>query len=264
MALAAIVLIGCEKKVEQKYVARVNDSYLTEENLSFLTDPGKEGYTGKNSEELIRQWIDTEILYQEALKNNKILGAEFNNVIERSTKELAGVLLLKDAVANEKARINEDEIEDFFNSNKTEFVIAHDAAVVNMVKFNDEELAIQFRTELVNKGWNNTSEEYARSSSLLEKQENKLIYKYQIQPLKLMRVIDELLPGEISIIIETEPDVYTIVQLIDFINKGSVPDFEYIKNLVRQRYTIMRNKQFVQNYIQQLRTKYDIEIRRND
>ncbi len=65
--LAAVIYTGCGRQnPPKKYVAKVNDSYLTKDELLNLADTSK-GIKQYKSE-IIRDWINREVLYKEALK----------------------------------------------------------------------------------------------------------------------------------------------------------------------------------------------------
>ena len=79
---------GCSKAPEKKdYVARVNNEFLTREELNNkLKTPGNENFY-KN--EIIRNWINKELLYQKALKEGIADDSTYISLIEDSKKELA-------------------------------------------------------------------------------------------------------------------------------------------------------------------------------
>jgi uncharacterized lipoprotein YehR (DUF1307 family) len=82
-AAILILLTGCSRKQENKeYIAKVNDSYLTEEDLTAVS----EGYSGHKSfkEEMIRNWVNRELLYQQAIKEGIQEHEEYQRIIRNS------------------------------------------------------------------------------------------------------------------------------------------------------------------------------------
>ena len=71
-----------------------------------------------------------------------------------------------------------------------------------------------------------------------------------------------MMPGEISVVIETEENKFAVMQLEEKFNKGIIPPFEVIKEKVKERYQVIKNKEFIQNYIEELISDYDVEIKR--
>jgi len=99
--LIAIIFLGCNKEPEKKkYVARVNDTYLTEEELNELDSLFEDS---SSRSEIIKRWVSKELLYQEAISKGITDDEEFNRIINNSRRELASSMLLNDsrpAVAN--------------------------------------------------------------------------------------------------------------------------------------------------------------------
>ena len=66
--ITAVVLNSCGKESSQKeFIARVNNNYLTQKDLSAIIDSGYGKDLYKN--EIVRNWIDKELLYQQAEKS---------------------------------------------------------------------------------------------------------------------------------------------------------------------------------------------------
>jgi hypothetical protein len=63
------IVIGC-KKEEGKVLAKVNKTTITEEEFYSLIPAQYAGMLGPGQKkELLRKWIDNELIYQEALKS---------------------------------------------------------------------------------------------------------------------------------------------------------------------------------------------------
>ena len=85
-------ITACEKKQPpDNYTARVNDSYLTEAEIDEELENSL-----KFREEFVVQWIENELLAQEAEKNGILDREKYERIIEKSKKELAAALLLSD------------------------------------------------------------------------------------------------------------------------------------------------------------------------
>ena len=87
------LLTSCEKKVEEKYIVKVGDSYLTEEELHALVSYGSD--SSKFKEEFIRQWIEDELLFMAAKEKGIVQTQEFKSLVEKSERKTANTLLIK-------------------------------------------------------------------------------------------------------------------------------------------------------------------------
>ncbi|HKB86547.1 MAG TPA: peptidylprolyl isomerase [Ignavibacteriaceae bacterium] len=260
LILTAMIITGCGKESPKKeFIARVNDSYFTRADLSAVTDSGYGRNLYKN--EIVRNWIDKELLYQEAKNTGVLKGKEFQRVENESRRQLAVTFLVNKLFEEEQVAIEPSELKDYFEKNKENFKLFHDAFQVNLVQFDDEDKAILFRDEAFEKGWDKAEESFKNDSNIVYKENANLVYDYEIQPADLVRLIRELLPGEISIVINDGMGNYFVVQLLQKYNRGSIPPYEVIDELVHDRYVALKREQFIKKYVRDLYSKNDIEVK---
>ncbi len=258
--IAAAVLSGCGKESTKKnFVARVNDTYLSKEELASLIDTAYAGKFYKN--EVVRNWINKELLYQEAQKKGILKDEEFNRLLNYAKLELAAALLVKRQYEEEKVNYEPNDLEDFYNKNKNEFARFYDSYFIDLIEFKDEDRAVQFRTTVLESDWEKALNVFKGDSSISKVRTGQLLYDYEIHPVTLLRIVQDLNPGEISIIINNGPDQYLVVQLIQKYGKDSVPPFDVIKQQVEERFLAQRKEEFVRNYLKELYSNNDIEVR---
>lgn len=258
LLIILVTISGCSKESPKKdYIARVNNSYLTREDLNKIVDSDKKTLY-KN--EIVRNWINKELLYQIALKEDITEDKEFNRILDNSKKELAITIYLERLYEKEKLKPSESDIEEYYKQNKNDYRLFQDAYVFNKIDFNSEDQAIKFRSLLLGSNWNKTINGYKNDQSVLDIKSDQLSYEYELQPGALIRIIKELNPDEISIVFGDSSNVYTVVQLVQKFAKGSVPPFAFIKDLVRKRLEAQRKEEFLKNYIKELYSKNDIEV----
>ena len=118
--LTAALLIGCGKEKKKiDYIARVNDSFLTKDEYKKLVAESR----NKNfyKAEIIRNWINRELLYQEAKSEGIDKTDEFKKTIEESRKDLAIAKLLENRYNDTGYSLNQDDVKDYFDVHKNEF-----------------------------------------------------------------------------------------------------------------------------------------------
>lgn len=260
LILAAVVLSSCGKESSKKeFIARVNDSYFTQDELSAIVDSGY----GKNlyRNEIIRNWIDKELLYQEAQNSGILKDKEFQRVENESAKQLAVTFLINKLFDDDEVSIEPSDIKDYYDNNRDNFKLFHNAFLVNLIQFDDEDKAIGFRDHAFTNGWENALASFKSDSNIVSRENSKLVYDYEIQPADLFRIIGALLPGEISIVINDGLGNYYVVQLLQRYDKGTIPPFEVIEELVRDRYIALKKEQFIKKYVKELYSKNDIEVK---
>ncbi len=257
---ASIILSGCGKeKVKKDFVARVNNSYLTKEQLSSLMA----GYSGKNfyREEVIRNWINQELLYQEAVKNGILKERNFISLLDNSKKELAISLFLEKHFNDEKPSYDSKEVEDYYSQHQNDFAVFYNTYYLNIADFNDENKAIKFRTLLFDSDWEKALNVFKADSSINNVRYEVLLNDYQIQPVSIQRIVSQLNPQEVSIVINYQPGHYVVVQKLQTFNKGTVPPYNVIKSEVEKRFVAKMKNDFLQSYIKDIYTNNDIEVK---
>lgn len=257
----SFLMLGCSKEEKSDiYVAKVNESILTEEQVRLaLSD---ERNKGKYRSEYIHDWIETEVLFQEALKNGTLDEKEFNAILERSKKQLAAAMLINKVLDENKIELTDDEVQKYFERDKEDFKLVDDAFRLNIVRFGNFDKAVKFRSILMETDWNKAINAYRGDQSILSNEAYRLLYQYQIHPLDLLRIVNNLQPGEVSIVLETEPMKFTVVQLVEKLNKGITPPLDAVKNEVIERLLVIKRKEFIRNYIDKLIADHNLEIKR--
>ncbi len=73
--------------------------------------------------------------------------------------------------------------------------------------------------------------------------------------------MEELYPGEISIVITDSPDEYAVVQMLQKYNEGTIPPLDIIKESAIRRLIKKKKDELMKNYIKELYSDSQIEIR---
>jgi len=250
---------GCSKPEKQeKFVAKVNDAVLTEDQISSALND--EDNKGKYRSEFINDWIENEILFQEAEKAGVLKENKFNSLVEKSKRHLAASLFIEKLLGENKIEVTDDEISKYYDAHKNEFKLPDDAYKINIVNFSDFDKAVKFRKAWMETGWDKALNAYRTEKSIISSEPSKLIYKFQVQPLALLRIITNLQPSEVSIVVETEPLKFAIVQLIEKLDKDTVPALESVKDDVAERLMMAKRREFVRSYIDKLISDHNLEI----
>ena len=256
----SVILAGCSKEHEKKeYVARVNNKFLTQEELNNMQmTPGNKNFY---KDEIIRNWINNELLYQKAIKEGITDDGHYKRLMDESRKELAVTLLLNQVYLKEKEKIDSKQIEDFYENNKNDFKAFYDGYIINLINFNNEDKAIKFRSTLLETDWNRAINAFKGDTSITNATPNKLYYDYQLQPASLSRIVKELNPNEVSIIFSNGQNDFSIVQLVNKVPQDSLLPLEYIRDEVENRIMANKKDEFIRNYIKELYSENDIEVK---
>ena len=256
---AAALFIGCGKETPQRdFVAKVNNTYLSKEELQTMIDsvPGNSQFRS----EIIRNWVNRECLYQQAVKEGILKNKEYQKIIEDSKKELASALMLKKFYEDKEPTIDDKSLESYFESHKELFKLNNDAYYLNRINFENEDKAIQFRTTVIESNWNKACNVFKKDAKQINL--SRLFDESEIHPAGLLRIVEELEPKEISIVVNTGDNNYSIVQLIDKYQKGTIPQLAIIKEKVSKMYISNKKEMLFNEYLEQLYSQNDIEIKK--
>ncbi|MBS4034053.1 MAG: peptidyl-prolyl cis-trans isomerase [Ignavibacterium sp.] len=258
-----VTFSSCQKESEEVvYVAKVNNSFLTREEFASLVDTSTASELKKN--DVIRDWIHREVLFQRAEREGILNDKKFNQILSQSVRELAGAMLIEKLLSEDNYSPDSKDLKSYFDVNKNEFRVVADAFIINLADFLDEEKAIRFRNIAVESDWKKALSQFSNDPAIVNQISNKLFLSYQINPASLARIVKELYPKEISIVISTKPGYYSVAQLIEKIETGSTPAFENIQDEVVSRVKAIRRQTLVDEYLKQLYSKSNIEIKIQD
>jgi len=258
---AGFFLSNCSRQEKNfKSIIKVNDAILTEEEINTALSENRNNSLYR--EEYIRNWIETEILFQLASKDGILEDKSFTKLIDKNKKELAASFFLNKLFNEQKFEPTEDELKKYYESNKEEFKLADDAFIINEIHFSIFEKAIQFRKKLLESGWNSSNNYFLKETSVVGKSEQKLTYRYQTQPESLIRMLKNLNPGEVSAVIETQPNIFAVVQLLKKYYKDEIPAFELTRSEIKEKLTVIKKKDFLEKYIDKLISDHNLEIER--
>lgn len=258
--IAAVAFEGCSKQSPQKdFVARVNDSYLTKSELNDMMRSG--GGSSFYRSEVIRNWINKQILYQEAVRKGILKNEGFQKMMEDSKKELAASMLLQKYYEDEKTNYEPQEVEDYYNRHINDFKMPYESYLVNLISFKDEDKAVRFRSTVLESDWEKALNVFKGDTTIIRVLSGALLYSYEIHPVALSRIVTALNPDELSIVIAEQPGRFTIVQEVQKFDRDAAIPFNAIKPLVEGRFVAEKKENLIRDYIKDLYSNNDIEVR---
>jgi len=261
LVLLVLCLFGCErKKVPDEYVARVGDVYLTENMIDNYLN--SKIYNNIFREELIRQWIGKELLYLQAVDEGITEDEEFLSIMNDSEKELAGNLLYEKHLSEFNIGSDSAEVIQYYNSNSEQFNLVEDAFIINCIKFSEERIASKFKRDIGENKWEYILGNYNQSDLVIEDCFNKLFYKSQLKSISYYEKIKRMNVGTVVAFVNSKPEEFVIIQLIDKYAANTIPKIEYLFDEIREQMIATKQKSIYNNFINKLYSDYNVEIKR--
>jgi hypothetical protein len=257
--IAASILTGCGKEQpKSEYVARVNDAYLTKKELASLIDTTMVNTLHKS--EVIRNWVNREILFQQAENEGILQKDDYQRLVKNSGKELAGVLLLDSYISSVTINFEQRELINYFEENSDDFKLPDISYLLNIIHFSNEDRAVEFRSLVLDSDWQKAMNVFYSESAIISNENKVLLKEQDVSSIKVLRVVKRMHPLEISIVISEREGYYTVVQVLEKYLKGSVPSYNVIKQDVEKRYLAEKRKELLENYIKDLYSENEIEV----
>ena len=258
--LISLIFLSCSKEEKnEKNIAKVNDAVLTEDMLNSMMNDSKN--KAKLKDEIINQWIEDEVLFQEAEKEGITNEKEFQKILERSKKNLAISFLIKKYLDKNEIQIKDEELKKYYDENKNEFILNDEFYYLRIAKFENYESAIEFRKKLIETNWN-IANNYIKTKTDKYQTKEDLIYKKDLQPIQVVRIVNTMEINEISSIIDISNNEFIIINLMNKYSENTIPPFEAVKNLVKEKLTILKQKELIHNYLTELLSEHNLEIER--
>jgi len=235
-----LIVNSCNNKqpIKEEYVARVNDSFLYKKQLKFLSDDKF------IRNDLIYDWIDNEILYQEALKLKIIPNDEYDFIVENTKKRLAARYLI-DKIINDSLKnykINDEAIYNYYLNNKKEFVANQKIYEVIISNFNDINEAKEFIKKFDNTKLDNYDKLYFEESELLP---------------NIKMLFENTQKNNLTKIIKMGNN-YKVYYIYDIIEPNTVKKFQIVRNQAKEIYLYYLKKKIIDSYIKNLYSKNTI------
>jgi hypothetical protein len=214
----------------------------------------------KYKEEFIRNWIETEILFQISNDNQLLNKENYSKVLESSGRELAASIAINYYLNKHPVNYSEADLIKYFALNKDDYGFSDDVHILNYIAFNNEESAITFRNRAISNGWLNSLAGIEKDSALIENRQNSVFKLSEIQSKRTIRVLKKLFRKEISLVVKTELNNFIVVQQIDKIPKNTVPKFNFVKDNVRKSYIVLKQREQIRGYLDSLITQKKVKI----
>lgn len=252
--------VSCTEKKEEKYVAKVGDSYLTEAEIEHVMSSNVDN--SKFREEYIRQWIEDELLYLAAAKEGILSSKDYKSLIEQSSKMTANSLLIKSILNNIKFNDDSSSVKKYFMDNTDEFKLTQPAILYNYALFNNYSDAEKFKTSLLQNNWDDATDKILHSTGLIDSGKEIFLYVIKNSPDIYSKVYKTLVQNQISEVMETFDGHYMVFQLLKKYDKNEVPNLSAIYDLVKERYIAQQRELAYKSYIKQLYSDYSSSIER--
>lgn len=264
VAAVLILVQACSKQASQEpFVARVDQEVLTEENLDASLDSLRR--TPEQRREYVSEWVDNELLYQEARRLGLERNEQLRYQIEAATRKLVIGELLDRELYHHEENVSDDEIVALYNGGGEALRLREDVVNASYALFSDRDAANSFRGRLVRGTPWNVAVEEVQTDSLLKSHLLRIATRQyctqsNLYPTELWRLARNLGKDEVSFAVKTDAGYYILVAH-SVKKQGELPDLDYIRDELRNRILIERRRMAYEKLLSELRSKHAVEVR---
>ncbi|MFW5775224.1 MAG: peptidylprolyl isomerase [Chitinivibrionales bacterium] len=261
LVFAALFLMGfsCDDTVDSPIVARVGDAKLTLDDL-YKTIPPE--YSNQISREqminYVKQWIDTELLYQEALRKKVHKEKDIRERLEQMKRDLLSAeIISRTSFAASQDLVSDEAIVTFYEAHRDSFIRQDDVFKYLEIIVDDGKTAWKVRNMVTKDNfldlavrYSNTPVQDPRSVPFIQKQS---LPKELADAMSNLRVEGTTTPIKME-------DGYHIIRILDKQDAGSICEVEEVREDIIGRLSTQAQKKDMERLLSDLRLKMDYEF----
>lgn len=262
---AGLILAGCQKPRQPRTpIARIDNQTLTLEEVTARFDSTR-GVSQAQVHEYIQRWLTNELLYQEAVRRGLDRTEELEQRMTEIRRQLAINALLDQEVYTLASQENpEDQVQEYFDANRTAFTLSQDVALMSFALFRDREPANAFRSRIVRgTPWGQALAQVladpATAVHLVARADSAYHTDRSLLPNELWKAVTATPRREPSFPVRT-PDGYYVLIVWKLLRKGETPDLAYVAGEIRSRLTIAERRIVMDRLLENLRSKHVVQI----
>ena len=254
-----IVMMLCSEKPSSPVIARVGKSILTVDDFNkSIPAEYSEQITLKQNINYVKQWIDTELLFQDALRKKIDREPAIKERLEKMKKDLlAAEIMNRFSLQEPKSTINDKAIRNYYELNKEKFIREKDVAKYLEIVTSDLRTAWYISKNATEDNFITLAEEYSQQT-YPENNNVPYIALEDIQP-EIRRAIFSISINVISNPIKSEIG-YHVIRVLDKLEKGGICKEEEIWEDIINQLTVKTQKENMEQHLADLRLKTNVEF----
>ncbi len=267
---ALVVLASCSgdsgKKADsggEKVYASVNDARLTETGLRALVPSDfYSTLTPEHKKEIVQEWINNELLYQEAIRQKIDGDPEIARIIENSTRTLVSNELLERNLNSVKAP-DDKQLQAFFEAHKKNFILPDREYKIRFASFENRRDAEDFWRKVKSRsGFSELAADMSKDPSARQGGDLGSVSEEMVEP-EVWTAIAETVK-KFGLVKISDPfkiaSGYACVIVDEMYEAGSVKSFESVRDQVRDMYMVEKREEARKELIKKLTSSAKVTL----
>lgn len=256
MALAGLF---CRQKNQGPVVARVGQRVLTLDDLYKSIPPEYSDFiTREQMINYVKQWIDNEILYQEALRQKIDKEEAIKERLRRMKQDLlCAEMINRNSISSQNIQISDDMIQNYYNENKSKFVRDKNAARYVQIVVEDAATAWNVRTQATPDNFLFLASKYSKIP-VADPRTVPFVDVSEIPP-QIAQEIATIRVNGTSNPVKTDLG-YHIIRVLDKQPKGSIRGMEEVRDDIVNVLSTKTQNAAIEQMLSGLRSKMAVEV----
>ena len=254
-----LVHTACNNKPSSPVIARVGRSVLTVDDLHENIPPEySEQITREQNIDYVKQWMDTELLYREALRKKFDKEPQIKERLEKMKKDLlAAEVINRYSLQHESSTIDQIMVHDYYDQHKLSFVREKEMIKYLEIVTDDHASASYISRNATLQNFSSLASRYSKipyadSASI------PYVAFDEIQP-EIRQVIASTPVLKTTNPVKTELG-YHIIMVIDKLEKGGICKEEEVWEEILTLLSTKTHKERMERLLADLRLKTDVEF----
>ena len=263
---AALLLAQCQwlsnGEDPETVVARVNQTTLTVDEMETeLESAALPAATLQMRRDRVSDWVQTELLYQEALRRDYDSDEKTVRELERMRRDHLANVVLEHLIADSSMAVTDDEVEAYFKANRQEFLYREPELRLSVIVLPDETTARQVQNQWFRRS--GTFEELARTRSIhpssVDGGDLGFFKRADISDVSVQDIVFSLRVGQVSRPVLSELGSF-IFRVAERREAGTLPPLDEVRGEIVNRMLRDRRRELVRQFVDELRQSSDVEI----
>ena len=251
--------LSCRQKIQGPIVAKVGRHVLTLDDLYKSIPPEYSDFiTREQMINYVKQWIDNEILYEEALRQ-KIDKEDAIKVRLMRMKQdlLCAEMINRNSISSQNIQISDDMIQNYYNENKNKFLREKDAARYIQIVVEEATTAWSVRTQVTPDNFLFLASKYSKIP-VADPRTVPYVNISEIPP-QIAQEIATIRAKGTSNPIKTDLG-YHIIHVLDKQPKGSIRGIEEVRDEIVNVLSTKTQNAAIEQMLSGLRSKMAVEV----
>jgi len=259
-----LFLAGCDgqflpsKKPTSPVIARVGNAVLTIDDLSASIPPEyRDIITYEQNAHYVRQWMSTELLYQEALRRKVDKESVIKARLQKMRKDLLSAEIINRNSLNSSSEVSDQAIREYYEQNRNQFIREHDVVKYQEIVVQDLNLAWEIRNTVTHEKFNDVLAAHSKIP-LTNFETPPFVPMDAVPPFLRARIVTLAVPS-IGGPYRSDDGFY-IVRILGKHDRGAISTLEEVYDEIAARLTNMTQKGEIDRLIADLRLKTNVEF----